>query len=147
MLDLVGRIPTVAEAQRFQEADWASTVESLLADPSFDRYQAHELNWLIFEGKTGAFRDYLRRSVENDVRWDQIFAETMKRSGWGRRVSGWIGAVFAGEGSGSRQAGERCQRSILWRQYFLCAVSRSSLCGGLDAGNLLWNEVVLQPDV
>lgn len=81
MLDLVGRIPTATEMKRFladeKEGRWARTIENLLNDPSYGRHLAHELNWLVLDGKSGDYRDYLKHSIQNDVRWDQIFAETM----------------------------------------------------------------------
>ena len=81
-LDLVGRIPTPPEFDAFINAEsphhWAETIEKLLKQPGFERFLAHELNWLVHDGKNDDFRNYLLRAVENDVRWDQIFSDVIR---------------------------------------------------------------------
>lgn len=80
-LDLVGRIPTVSEADAFLNAEspyvWSETIDRLLQSQSYERFLAHELNWLIADGKSGEFRDYLKRAVAEDRRWDAIFADVI----------------------------------------------------------------------
>ncbi|MEM1295768.1 MAG: DUF1549 domain-containing protein, partial [Verrucomicrobiota bacterium] len=83
-LDLAGRIPTTEETTTFLKAEspyhWAETIDRLLHAPSYDRFLAHELNWLIFDGKTGDFRNYLLRAIEEDLRWDKIYADVITAS-------------------------------------------------------------------
>ncbi|MFT5467507.1 MAG: hypothetical protein ACI8UO_002611, partial [Verrucomicrobiales bacterium] len=80
-LDLVGRIPTLAELDAFRADSspdrWEKTVDRLLASPSFARHQAHEFNWLLRDGKSGDFRNYLMAATAEDRRWDQIFEEVI----------------------------------------------------------------------
>lgn len=80
-LDLNGRIPTMAEAQAFSEdqkpSRWENTVDRLLQDPAFLRFQAHEWNWLLMDGERSDFEGYLTRAVEGGKSWDQIFSDVV----------------------------------------------------------------------
>lgn len=80
-LDLGSRVPTVAETREFLAVDspdqYRSWVEGRLADPAFERYLAHELNWLLMDGESTDFRKYLDRAVAGGKRWDEIFGEAV----------------------------------------------------------------------
>ena len=92
-LDLNSRIPTPLETRDFLSVDSPSQyqhfVDSRLGDPAFDRYLAHELNWLLMDGQSTDFQKYLQRAIPEDKRWHEIFAETVagiadERDGEGR---------------------------------------------------------------
>ncbi len=78
MLDLCGRIPTVAEADAFladsNPERWERKIDSLVASPEFGRFLAHELNWLLMDGKSTDFQKYLTAAVEKQVSWDGVFS-------------------------------------------------------------------------
>ncbi len=80
-LDLAGRIPTLAERTAFLADSspdrWQKAVERLLDSPSFVRHQAHELNWLLRDGKSDDFRNYLLAALKEDRRWNEIFEEVI----------------------------------------------------------------------
>ncbi len=80
-LDLVGRIPTAAEARAYVESTdpgkRVKLVERLLASPAFVRYQATELDVMLMEGTRGSLRDYLVKALGENRSWDQIFREVM----------------------------------------------------------------------
>jgi hypothetical protein len=77
-LDIVGRIPTVAETQAFaRSADpdkRVKLVDRLMASPGFVRHQATEFDAMLMEGK-GSVRDYLLRALADNRPWSQIFRE------------------------------------------------------------------------
>jgi hypothetical protein len=79
MLDLVGRIPTAAEAQAYAESSDAEKrrqlVEQLLASPGYVRHQADQFNALLMYGSKGSLRDYLRQAFVENRPWDQMFRE------------------------------------------------------------------------
>lgn len=79
MLDLVGRIPTAAEAQAFVTSTDANKrsalVDRLLASPAFVRQQAAELDALLMRGTNQNLKEYLAASLEKNVPWDQMFRE------------------------------------------------------------------------
>ena len=87
MLDLAGRIPTVAELDAIQalpgeapdrgESYWETLVSELVESPAFDRLQSHELNWLLMEGKQSDYRGYLEEAVAQRRPWNEIFRETV----------------------------------------------------------------------
>jgi len=82
MLDLQGRVPTVAELDAFlATADnpgvWAGEVDRLIASPAFDRHLAHELNWLLMDGQATEFQKYLERAVAARAGWDTIFRDAV----------------------------------------------------------------------
>jgi len=77
LLDLCGRIPTVPEMDAFL-ADaspdrWEKKVDSLVASAEFNRFLAHELNWLLMDGKSTEFQKYLTAAVEKRASWDGVF--------------------------------------------------------------------------
>ena len=81
MLDLVGRIPTPAEAKAYrgaiEDADKrAQLVDRLLASPAFVRQQAAEFDALLMDGtRQSDLRDYLSKAFRENRRWDQMFRE------------------------------------------------------------------------
>ncbi len=80
-LDLAGRIPTQAEVSAYESARDSDKkqrlVDTLLASPSFARQQVTELNWLLMDGRDGAFREYLAKAVKENKSWDTIFREVL----------------------------------------------------------------------
>jgi len=81
MLDLVGRIPTAAEARAYL-ADPASDkrvvlVDRLLTTSGFVRHQANELNALLMAGANGEMLDYLRTAVSEKRPWDAMFRDML----------------------------------------------------------------------
>ena len=79
MLDLVGRIPTAAEAKAYAASADASKraalVERLMASPAFVRQQAAELDALLMRGTNQSLKEYVTASLEKNVPWDQMFRE------------------------------------------------------------------------
>src|SRR5206468_2871432 len=80
-LDLVGRIPTVAETRAFvasSEPDKrVKLVERLMASPGFVRHQATEFDTLLMAGTAGSIRTYLLRAFADNRPWDRIFREVL----------------------------------------------------------------------
>ncbi len=80
-LDLVGRIPTAAEARAFVEATEgdkvARRVDRLMASPGYVRHQADTLDALLMAGVRASLRDYLVVATREDRPWDRIFREVM----------------------------------------------------------------------
>ena len=87
-LDLVGRIPTVAETTAYladtDPAKKSKLVDRLMASGGFARHQAQEFATLMQNdqkprkgGKTTALRDYLRAAIAENRPWDRIFRELM----------------------------------------------------------------------
>ena len=80
-LDLLGRIPTPAEVRSYEASSGADKkarlMDRLLASPGFVRQQVTELDWLLMDGKGGAFRDYLTRAVKENRAWDTMFREVI----------------------------------------------------------------------
>src|SRR5262245_4255541 len=83
-LDLVGRIPTVAEVKAFVESKEsdrrAKLVDRLMASPAFVRHQAEQFaSMLAFQsrrgGDGGPLRDYLNKALAENRSWDRIFRE------------------------------------------------------------------------
>lgn len=78
-LDLVGRIPTVAETKAYVESNATDKrlrlVERLLASPGFDRHQVNELDTMLMHGTRASLRDYLNKAVADNRPWDQVFRE------------------------------------------------------------------------
>jgi hypothetical protein len=82
VLDLNGRIPTLAEMDAFlAEADtpetWQKWVDRLIASKGFDRHLAHEMNWLLMDGQSTEFQKYLALAVSNKKGWDEIFRDAI----------------------------------------------------------------------
>ncbi len=80
-LDLNSRIPTVAEVDDFLAVEspdqYRNFVEDRLFDPAFERYLAHELNWLLMDGEAGEFKSYLERAIPAGKDWTDIFRESV----------------------------------------------------------------------
>jgi len=83
-LDLVGRIPTPAEADAFvTSADpdkRAKLVDRLLASPGFVRHQAAQFEAMLApEGgrRSGALGDYLRTALAAGKSWDRVYRDLL----------------------------------------------------------------------
>jgi hypothetical protein len=80
-LDLVGRIPTVAETKAFVESTDADKrvklVDRLMASPAFVRHQATELDVMLMYGNGGSVRDYLLKALAENRSWDRIYRDIM----------------------------------------------------------------------
>jgi hypothetical protein len=80
-LDLVGRIPTVAETKAYVAATnpdkRVQLVERLMASPGFVRHQATEFDVMMMYGSQGTVRDYLLRALAEKRSWDQIFRDVL----------------------------------------------------------------------
>jgi len=83
-LDLVGRIPTSAEADEYvqsTDADKrAKLVDRLMASPAFVRHQANQFDAMLAgpDGRRGsALRDYLQAALKDGKTWDKVFRELM----------------------------------------------------------------------
>ncbi|HEX5102528.1 MAG TPA: DUF1549 domain-containing protein [Pirellulaceae bacterium] len=79
MLDLVGRIPTPAEAKAYV-ADPSpdkreGLVERLLASPAFIRQQTAEFDALLMHGTGKDLREYLSKAFSEKRSWDQMFRD------------------------------------------------------------------------
>ena len=79
MLDLVGRIPTAAEARQYSASPLANKrlemVKLLLGDQGFMRHTANELNTLLSDERNENLRPYLLESLSSNKGWDQMFRE------------------------------------------------------------------------
>ena len=80
-LDLVGRIPTVSEAQSYV-SDTASDkrlkmVDRLLASPGYRQHQVHELGQLLHPDDSKKLQAYLTQAVNQNTSWDRIFRDLM----------------------------------------------------------------------
>lgn len=80
-LDLVGRIPTVVEAQSYAAASDSQKrtqlVDRLLASPAFVRHQVDQFDTLLMAGTGGNLRAYLSQAFQDNRPWDQVFRELM----------------------------------------------------------------------
>jgi hypothetical protein len=80
-LDLVGRVPTAAEARAYVEstdpAKRVRLVERLMATPGFARHQASAFDALLMTGVKGSLREYLVRAFGAGRTWDQVFRELL----------------------------------------------------------------------
>lgn len=81
MLDLVGRIPTAAEAKGYVASSEPNKrlalVERLMVSPAFVRHQAAEFDALLMRGTNQNLKEYLAASIEKNVSWDQMFREML----------------------------------------------------------------------
>ena len=90
-LDLVGRIPTAAEARAYVESTdpekKTRLVDRLMASPGFVRHQATELDTMLMAGNKGSLREYLTRAVGENRRLGQDLprADAPRRDRQGRR--------------------------------------------------------------
>lgn len=80
-LDLVGRIPTAAEARAYLESrdpnKRVQLVERLMASPGFARHQATEFDTMLMDGTQGTVRDFLLMAFKEKRSWDRIFRDLM----------------------------------------------------------------------
>lgn len=80
-LDLVGRIPTVAETKAFVESTDADKrvklADRLMASPAFVRHQATEFDAMLMYGSRGSVREYLLKALTENRPWDRIYREIM----------------------------------------------------------------------
>ena len=81
LLDLVGRIPTTAEAKAYI-ADQApdkrmQLVDRLMASPAFVRQQTAEFDALLMDGTKQSIRDYLSKAFKEGRSWDQMFRDML----------------------------------------------------------------------
>ncbi|HXD85329.1 MAG TPA: DUF1549 domain-containing protein, partial [Urbifossiella sp.] len=84
-LDLVGRIPTMAEVDEFVKSTdakkRAQLVDTLLASPGFPRHQAAQFEAMLNpDGQrrgSGALREYLTAALKEGKSWDRIFRDLM----------------------------------------------------------------------
>ena len=80
-LDLVGRIPTVQEAQAYLKSDAVDKrgqlIDRLLASPGYRQHQVNELGRLLHPENSTQLQKYLTHAVNNDSPWDRIFRDLM----------------------------------------------------------------------
>lgn len=80
-LDLVGRIPTAAEAKTYlesMETDKRQTlVDRLVASEAFARHQANEFDAFLMEGMNASLRDYLLTAFKESRGWNDIFRDVL----------------------------------------------------------------------
>ncbi|CEF49283.1 unnamed protein product [uncultured bacterium] len=80
-LDLVGRIPTVAESRAYVESTApdkrVQLVERLLASPGFVRHLATELDAMLMAGQRASVRDYLSKALAAGKSWEQLYRDLM----------------------------------------------------------------------
>jgi hypothetical protein len=81
MLDLVGRIPTVAEARAYlnlpDETKRVDLVDRLMASPAFVRQQTAEFDALLMDGTRQSLREYLAKAFRENRTWDRMFREML----------------------------------------------------------------------
>ncbi len=84
-LDLVGRIPTLAEAKAYIESNdpqkRSQLVDRLMQSPGFVRYQAYELDAMLMAGYRGSLREYLTSALGEARPWNQVFRELLLEKG------------------------------------------------------------------
>ena len=86
MLDLVGRIPTISEAQAFAADTSASKqerlIDQLITTPAHVRHNAPEFDRLLAAVNENApsLEPYLIDAMSQRKSWDQIFTEMMGAS-------------------------------------------------------------------
>ncbi len=84
-LDLVGRVPTLAETKAYliagEEDKREQLVERLMQSPGFVRYQSYELDAMLMSGYRGSLREYLQSALTESRPWNQIFRELMLEKG------------------------------------------------------------------
>src|SRR5690606_31850255 len=78
-LDIVGRIPTAAEAQAYATAPEPDKrtiqVDRLMASPGFARQQATHFNVMLMHEQRASIWNYLHEAFQAQRSWDQIFRE------------------------------------------------------------------------
>lgn len=99
MLDLVGRIPTPAEAKVYvadQSPDKrVKLVDRLLASPAFVRQQTAEFDALLMNGTGKDLREYLSKAFTEKRRWDQMFRDMVAGEADDKEQKGAIRFVAA----------------------------------------------------
>lgn len=79
LLDLVGRIPTAAEARsyvsRAEPEKRQQLVERLIASPAFVRQQAAEFDALLMDGTKSSIKEYLAKAFRENLSWDRMFRD------------------------------------------------------------------------
>jgi hypothetical protein len=80
-LDLVGRIPTVAEARAFIESSdagkRAAAIDRLMASPAFVRHQATALDAYLMSESRGSVKPYLLSALAENRTWDAVFRDLL----------------------------------------------------------------------
>jgi hypothetical protein len=81
-LDLVGRIPTVAETKAYVASTdpdkRVKLVDRLIASPAYARHQAAEYDVMMMEGTDkGSIRGYLQNAFAENKPWNAIFRDVM----------------------------------------------------------------------
>jgi hypothetical protein len=84
VLDLQGRIPTIAEATKYIESTEPDKrlklVDSLLLSPDFSYQFRNQLDDLLMSGQKGnhtEWREYLLKAVRQNRTWDQMFRDML----------------------------------------------------------------------
>jgi hypothetical protein len=81
MLDLVGRVPTVAEAKAYLESTedkkYKQLIDRLMASPAFNRQQTAEFDALLMDGTRQSLREYLAKAFGENRTWDRMFREML----------------------------------------------------------------------
>ncbi|MEO8497124.1 MAG: DUF1549 domain-containing protein, partial [Planctomycetota bacterium] len=81
MLDLVGRIPTAAEAKAFVDSSEpgkrVAMIDRFIASPAFARHHANELNAMLMPDTGGDLLKYLRPAAAENRPWDQVFRDLL----------------------------------------------------------------------
>lgn len=83
-LDLVGRIPTAGEVDRYVSSTdpgkRATLIDRLLASPAYARHQAEQFATMFNpdgDRRGGTLRDYFSAALKENRPWDRIFRELM----------------------------------------------------------------------
>lgn len=83
-LDLVGRIPTLGEVERYvgstSPAKRAELVDRLMASPGYSRHQAAQFEAMLNpdgERRGGGLREYLVGAVADNRGWDRVFRDLL----------------------------------------------------------------------
>jgi Protein of unknown function (DUF1549)/Protein of unknown function (DUF1553) len=80
-LDLVGRIPTLAETRAYVESTdpekKARLADRLMASPAFVRHLANDLDAMLMAGSRSSIRDYLQKALAAGRNWDGIYRELL----------------------------------------------------------------------
>ena len=80
-LDLVGRIPTAAEARKYSNSTDADKrnilVDRLIASDAFVRHQANEFDAFLMTGTNASVRDYLLTAFQSRRGWNDMFRDML----------------------------------------------------------------------
>ncbi|QDU95533.1 DUF1549 domain-containing protein [Lignipirellula cremea] len=81
MLDLVGRPPTLVEAQAYAADENPhkrdELISRLIGSPGFVRHQADEMDQFLMLSSGGTVRTYLVKALEENRPWDQMFRDLL----------------------------------------------------------------------